>query len=128
MNEPKPVTISTLESATEQEVFDWVVYNLRRQGCRSVAHGGCKYRGPNGTRCAAGWLIADDEYRPDWDDEGGYRWGTIALAARVFAHKSLITELQNIHDNLDTCDWEANWRQLAEDCKLVYTPPQLEHA
>jgi hypothetical protein len=55
--------------STRQEIFDYVVQRLLQQGKRSMTgEEGCKYRGDGGTRCALGWLIPDDLYRPEMDD------------------------------------------------------------
>jgi len=46
---------------------------LLQQGCRATMalnHNiRCMYRGPNGTRCAAGQLIPDDLYSPDMENK-----------------------------------------------------------
>lgn len=49
---------------TKQEIFNTVVRGLAKQNWeQSIDHTGeCQYRGPNNLRCAAGWLIPDDEY------------------------------------------------------------------
>lgn len=52
---------------TDQELFDFVCTKLIEQGCKSLSsewHNECAYRGANGTRCAAGWLISDEVYEP----------------------------------------------------------------
>lgn len=45
-----------------QEIFDFVVTHLAKQGCRSVGTY-CLYRGPNKTMCAFGCLIPDNLYQ-----------------------------------------------------------------
>ena len=55
-----------------QEIFNVAVEHLRRQGERSVAFPGmssmsCKYRGPNGLKCAIGVFIPDEEYREEFE-------------------------------------------------------------
>lgn len=48
---------------TRQEMFDTAVRGVISQGAPSLSEiGECLYRGPNGLRCAAGWLIPDDKY------------------------------------------------------------------
>lgn len=73
---PKPYTPDLdFETATTQDVFDYVAFQLIRQGRPSLAlvdddideDGSlitsvrCQYRGKDGARCAAGQLLADDE-------------------------------------------------------------------
>ena len=48
-----------------QATYDRIVHSLMRQGCGSYVSGTyfgaieCVYRGPDGTKCAAGFLIPD---------------------------------------------------------------------
>ena len=62
MNNP---TLETLQNFTKQQVFDFVVENLIKQGGPSVnistTH--CLYRGPNGRKCGIGFLITDEKYK-----------------------------------------------------------------
>jgi hypothetical protein len=47
---------------SEVEMIEHVVTKLDEQGCKSASgNGKCKYNGPNGRHCAAGWLMTDDE-------------------------------------------------------------------
>lgn len=47
---------------TKQETFDMVVAHLRKQGVPAVDGYVCKYRTPDGLKCAAGCLIPDGMY------------------------------------------------------------------
>lgn len=48
---------------TNQEIFDYVCSKLLLQGNKcSDENFGCRYRGANDTKCAAGWLIDDEVY------------------------------------------------------------------
>lgn len=59
--------------AEAQEIFNKVATHLLTQGKRSVASdGSCMYRGPEGTKCAIGCLIEDDEYHPLLEGKGAY--------------------------------------------------------
>lgn len=61
---------------TYQETFN-IVYNaILKQGCLSLDDKGyCLYRGPNGTKCAAGHLIPDDKYDPKMENKPCWRTG-----------------------------------------------------
>lgn len=89
---------------TAQEMFDFVVRKLREQGKPSYNYdvGICQYR-YGALRCAAGFLIDDDEYRTEFEDD--------APTARTFAkaldpqhplreHMSLACALQCAHDDV----------------------------
>jgi hypothetical protein len=64
---------------TMQHIFDTVVPLLIQQGKGSVRkdldgyNSSCMYRGEGGTKCAIGWLIADDLYSPFFERHGAVR-------------------------------------------------------
>jgi hypothetical protein len=128
---------------TPQEIFDTVVQHLRKQGsksllteqqCRDLMEppGACAYRGENGKKCAAGILISDEEYLPEME---GYNFNGLlqevirgktappSLGQRLSPHWDLIRALQHIHDRSEIRDWEDDFRQIALNHKLIYTPP-----
>ena len=98
------ITLSTLKDATAQQVFDQVVTHMIKQGERSIRHGSkmCLYRGDKGLMCAAGCLIADDEYQPQFDNgagNGGGTWDRLVSNQTVPEHhQNLIVALQRAHD------------------------------
>lgn len=58
---------------TKQETFDIVVGNLIKQGGPSSEVRGddvavCMYRSKEGRKCAAGWLIPDEQYSPTFEN------------------------------------------------------------
>lgn len=120
----KPITLATLPTATAQEVFDWVVFNLRQQGAKSIKNGVCRYRGPNGLKCAAGWCIGDDEYDPRWDSDEGKNWRAISRDNDIHAHKQLIFNLQDVHDEYPVQEWENAWARAANRHGISYSLPQ----
>ena len=96
------VTLATLPHATEQEIFDQVVTHLAKQRIGSFMEGkGCAYRGEGGTMCAAGCLIADDEYDPQMDAlSTPTAWSELVSKGLVpKQHEDFILELQRIHDS-----------------------------
>lgn len=109
------ITLKTLPQATAQQVFDQVAVHLLTQNAKSqVINAGdprCVYRGPNGALCAAGSLIADDEYHNDFEGVG---WSFLRWGGRVpEAHSNLIIMLQRIHDALPVEDWREALEDLA---------------
>ncbi len=115
--------------ADDQEVFDYVVNALRKQGKKSAIYQDqCLYRGPNGTKCAAGHLIPDEDYQSSWE---GYsiQDTTISLAGKYIKSQgynlTLVMALQNAHDGrLER--WEQSFEQIASDFVLKYMPPNKE--
>jgi hypothetical protein len=107
-----------------QEVFTKVVTHLRKQGNKAWgSEYGCLYRGPNGTSCAVGCLIPDEEYFADMEQkivrEITEKYDLPSLRG---LDTELLGELQNIHDNSQPVRWEELWSQLADDRKLAFTP------
>ena len=122
------VTLKNLNEATAQQVFDQAVDHLRKQGvqCAEV-DGTCLYR--NGElKCAAGALIADDEYLPQMDrQEGDYGTGWVSLIQRGLVpdteHTDLIVGLQSAHDDYKGPEhWEQSFAAVAAQHNLSYTP------
>lgn len=92
---------------TRQETFDTVVIHLMEQGCKSIdpETGGYRYRGSNGTKCAAGILILDDMYRKDLERKSSNArsvWEAIQLPDD---QSVMVRELQSIHDGTSVCHW-----------------------
>lgn len=118
------ITLATLPYATEQEVFDHVSKHLLSQGCESVKHEEdekyirtyCLYRGPNGTKCAAGCLIDDTEYKVEMEN---LPWQTLCERRIVpFSHQELIVDLQEIHDKYTPDEWSEKLKKLAKNYSL----------
>lgn len=99
------VTLKTLHIATEQQVFDQVAEHLLTQRRISADENeDCQYRSDEGLRCAAGCLIADDEYQYKIEGE---KWYALANRGLVpFNHCNLIMDLQRIHDEFKPVQWE----------------------
>ena len=108
----KTITLANLAESTGQEVFDYVAFNLLTQNKKSESERLnalgksemiCMYRSSTGLKCAAGHLIADDEYRPEFE---GRLWNYLVQDWGVTRkHFLLITELQSIHDTVSVCEW-----------------------
>ena len=104
------ITLKTLPNASAQEVFDQIVNHLLTQNekCRD-SKTYCRYKFGN-LKCAAGCLIADDEYS---DRMEGYSWAQLIKNNTVpDVYASLISDLQIIHDQFSV----GNWKSGLEDC------------
>ncbi len=119
-----------------QHIFDTVVNHLRTQHAKSVALNSdgsvkmmgsspvCLYRSADGKmKCAAGALITDEEYKHSM--EGMNIIGVIDRfdLTRLKPHRSMISELQAIHDLHPVEEWEDRFQRLAQMFGLTYTPP-----
>lgn len=95
------ITLATLHEATEQQIFDQVAAHLLKQQAKSmISLTMCAYRGRQGMMCAAGCLIADDEYDVEMDQHAT-SWNSLVDRKLVpAAHESFIRGLQSVHDGL----------------------------
>lgn len=103
------ITLKTLAKATRQQIFDQVARHLLKQKVRAYDEENekCQYRTSNGLMCAAGCLIADDEYDPQYDRTGS--WSAVVDRHQEVpeAHRGLIDALQTLHDTRPGC-WPYN--------------------
>lgn len=120
--ETKRITLANLAQATKQEVFDQVAKHLMKQGKQSTVWDAvaelerCVYHGPNGLMCAAGCLISDDEYEKNFE---GRSWRSLVTESAVpSAHRAIITQLQEIHDNCPPELWLKKLRNCAQSNNL----------
>jgi len=113
------ITLKTLDAATEQEVFDQVAEHLLKQNAQSEHALGYAYRGEGGLKCAAGCLIADNEYSEEYENRG---WAVLVRNIPNFPkrHSGLIRGLQNIHDTRSPKHWPIYLQKLARKYKLTY--------
>jgi len=102
------ITLKNLAQATPQQVFDQVATHLLTQMDRSAdSDDTCAYRGQLGLKCAAGCLIADDEYKPYMEVRGS--WGQLVNDELVpFEHEELIRQLQSVHDMNPPSNWRVH--------------------
>jgi hypothetical protein len=61
---------------TPLELYDQAIENIRKQGKPSVTQGMCAYRSSDGCKCAAGFYIPDDVYKPQME---GKHFNSIVL-------------------------------------------------
>lgn len=119
------ITLRTLCQATEQEVFDQVARHLLQQNQVSgTKRGDCMYRtyldNDVVLKCAAGCLIADDEYLPVMDTaSSGTSWDSLIQDDLVpSCHAGLIMQLQNLHDTVEPHRWPRALESLASKWSL----------
>ncbi len=115
---------------TNQEAFDIVLRELRKQGRASVADAGggpgidCRYRGLDGLKCAAGHLLPDSEYDDKFE---GDAVSVIEFFKTLGPSESLLERLQEAHDTelarLGVEAWELRMSRIACRHGLEYAPP-----
>lgn len=120
------ITLKTLPQASAQEVFNQVKNHMLSQMQRSESPTSCLYRYTEDNvtlKCAAGCLIADDEYVPEMDASGnGTSWGNLVKEGLVPEHETmdLIVCLQDIHDSTQPCNWERELFEAAKNWNLKW--------
>jgi hypothetical protein len=127
------ISLATIDDVEPQVLFDYIVNALRKQGCRSLDIGTefCRYRGSNGTKCAAGHVITDDEYNPNIEgkliqflvvENGKIEYNRII--ENTSKNIDILRALQQTHDNFDVKDWEERFNSNAQSLGLKYTPKE----
>ena len=108
---------------TKQQIFDRATEHLRQQRAQSIdpVTSVCRYRGPDGLKCAVGVLIPDELYSPEMEgllaDEVVKRHP--ALASLFSADSpSLLNSLQHVHDFWALKDWEEGFAEIAKEHRL----------
>lgn len=118
------ITLKTLHEATLQQIFDQVATHLLTQNAQSGkmdddGQFACLYRSEHGLKCAAGCLIADDEYHPKME---GDNWYELMIGGLVPTHfNDEIRTLQRIHDEHDPEAWPNELKKFATEHGLSTT-------
>lgn len=112
------ITLNTLEKATPQEVFDQVARHLLTQNAKAYdeSRDRCMYR-TGRLKCAAGCLIADDEYQQRFEGIGSWP-SLVEEGIAPAAHMTLISRLQDVHDHGEPDQWHHDLALIAMDFKL----------
>ena len=119
---------------THQEIFDKVADHLFTQKCKCTKDNVCLYRGDDGTKCAAGCLITDEEYKPAMERKSisalmipppqSIEYGENSNPTTMVG---LVQKLQHIHDgyHINYGDWNTYMNKelslLAERAGLKFT-------
>lgn len=113
------ITLATLPKATEQEVFDQIVGHLLEQNAASSnVWGQAMYLDEMGRKSATGCLIGSDEYSTDVE---GLSWDELIEAEIVpDDHRSLIFELQYIHNFYSVNEWRKALNDLGDQLGLTW--------
>ena len=133
----------------KQKAFNTAYHGLAAQGFkRSVVAipgpdlgAGCRYRGPDGKRCALGYMIPDEIYNKNLEGKGpgllpksfcdfwGIDW-TLQVLHRtgeiINQNRDIefLSRLQMVHDNPDECSMQVRLVEFARIHKL--TVPELQ--
>lgn len=94
---------------TKQEMFDIAAVGLLMQGKQSrvsnITASHCLFRGPNGTKCAVGFLIPDSIYRPEMELGLSELLDSFSEVREYIPHPNLAAALMGIHDQTNPDNW-----------------------
>ena len=100
---------------TNQQAFDIVAEGLLRQNAKSMCVTGteCMYRGFNGRKCAAGFLIPDEKYERSLEYQSVDNREVLDVLPGGL-NVGLIKALQFTHDCYMVSEWPRQLRLIAE--------------
>jgi hypothetical protein len=117
-----------LSGMTAQEVFDKVVAGLAGQGFeRSMDEDNihCQYKGQQNRKCAAGFLIPNEEYKKEWDQRFWPWDDLVRRKCTTDHHAELIFSLQAAHDGSTTPAMMKRELRIAGEAEGLNIPPVL---
>lgn len=107
-----------------QEAFDLALNGIIGQvrpswGATGGKDSGCLYRGPNGCKCAIGWVIPDAEYQPRFDQ--GCLLEEVVIACPTLRRLDLdfLIDLQKAHDVPALVNGEAGLKSEVDMLRFV---------
>jgi hypothetical protein len=103
----------------KQEIFNKVYLGLKGQSFVKSTDlaGNCKYRGANGTKCAIGHLIPDEQYHPCLEKVCGYEIAVWLGIPCLSEEMNLALSLQRAHDL--EFDLQVALEKIAKQYKLT---------
>ena len=108
-----------------QELFNKIYLGLKSQNFEQSAvyeNGNlrCLYRGPNGLKCAVGFLIPDEKYNESIEHMSPWNLVVEGIVELSDIHIIFLREMQSIHDNAcDPEDMRLELESYAKDLGLV---------
>jgi hypothetical protein len=104
---------------TQQEIFDKVARHLLTQKKRATVSGHCRYRTPDGCKCAIGCLISDEDYDPEFEGERvTHLLGRHAIPSleNLDCDRIFLSRLQVLHDT----GLPINWPKALHDFAISF--------
>lgn len=114
---PAIPTLANINEFSLAQIIIYVGVNMLKQGRRSEKNQfECAFRGDDGTKCAIGFLIPDEIYKPELEacSSAAELIERLKFPNPLGGRKSLLNELQQIHDK--TSSWHLELERLATHC------------
>lgn len=125
-------TTAPIKPLTEQEFFDTAALHLLKQGTRATfplddstdltQRLTCAYRAPDGTKCAIGCFITNEQYDPKMEDNSAaavqneYRLPQFTNLKMTY--DSIVEKMQSLHDYESPAEWRAKLKALGDRFSL----------
>lgn len=95
-----------VETASKQEIFEYVITKLRLQEKQSSNGFNCVYNAEDGSHCAIGWLISAADYKPYFEQNTIGELVKCGLYSPdwVLDNLEFLQALQRFHDNYQLWD------------------------
>jgi hypothetical protein len=98
---------------TNAELITKAMDGIIAQGKQSVnTFGQCVYRSPDGSKCAAGHLIKDEHYNPQWNSLSPYQTmvrDALKLSGVTEEQMPIVRALQQVHDEGTDEELRSKW-------------------
>lgn len=115
----------------KQEIFDKVYDHLHTQGRKSVIYEhrdkqiNCRYRAPNGDKCAIGCLIPDELYTPSIEGNNVQSFNVKKILYQLYPEMTsndllFLIHLQEAHDVIDGSNFISYLNDVMEDIALYW--------
>lgn len=106
-----------------QQIFTTITTALIKQGKPSTTEdGSCKYRGPDGLKCAIGHLIPDNLYTPTIEGLSFRHKHVLSVLPLPIPTDSplysVLELLQLTHDSEDVSQWPHRFSEIAKEYGL----------
>jgi hypothetical protein len=102
----------------EMDAFQKVKKALLKQKEKSWRYHMCVYRGPNGTKCAVGFLLPDAEYNMEFEM---LTLEEVRAGSETLKRYSLdfLTAIQRIHDKSPVDNWPEKFEAMEKELELA---------
>ena len=107
---------------TAQDVFNTAALGMLTQGAKSISLDGrqCVYRGPDGRKCGAGFLLTDEEATKADTENCEDASICVVCPPRLKQHVDLLSDIQSCHDGYCVGEWPSRLRVIASKHQLSH--------
>lgn len=105
------ITIETKFEST-QEIFEFVIGFLAKQGTQSINQDQCVYNDNGGKKCAVGCLIPSEIYTPEiegWRIDQIHKSSEFLEVNNFFRNSGLASNMEFLHTLQGFHDKQSNW-------------------